>query len=202
MNGTQIALLIFLIIIICLLFWIIILSFRKRFSKNKKIHEIFEYDWDSLCPSQFKNSFDTKGKKYTNIININKLKWSSNPNPSNYFSLFYNTSSMVYREKFLKEDEKTINASNYWITVYDKLKNTVVGSIRFSTINFAPPPKVVGKSATPFKFTKVSAASGAFMNLENCNVLMDFSLDKRKIHIYNDDYKNLEYEKYKKKLNI
>lgn len=201
MTGIQIILLIFLIIIICLLFLFIITSFKKQFNTKDKFHEIFEYEWNTLCPSQFENKFDTKGKKYTNIININKMNWLSNPNKKNYFSLFYNTSSMVYREKFLKSNEETINASNYWITVYDIIKNNVVGSIRFSTINFAPPPKVVGKSATPFKFTKVSAASGAFQHLENANVLMDFSMDKRKIHIYNDNYKNLDYEEYKKKIN-
>lgn len=179
-------LLFFMVLIyILMLAFFIFMGIRFRFLlPTKSGCEIFEYPFSTLCTMVPKS--DPRKSQHCdpdtwNGVQFTRLEWVSNPQRDQYFSHYYiQQSTYVY-------DAIAYEIQNYWITIFDKTKNTTAGSARFSTSRQEKVMMNYSRAKVPFTTTRVSAASGLLSMYDNANVLIDYRKEMRRVYIYTEN---------------
>jgi len=188
MYTTLIVLIIILYLL--LLAFFLFMGIRFQFlvpAPTKQGHEVFEYDFKTLCTTV--PNFDVRhplkncDPNAWNGSQFTRLEWVSNPKGSHYFCHYYIQGNTFIYEKMAYLPQ------NYWITIYDVDKNMTVGSARFSTCWKEPQRNDYSRAGVKNTSTRVSAASGLLANYEGANVFIDFTEPRRKIYLYHEDFK-------------
>lgn len=144
-----------------------------QYSKNKKQagYEVFTFDYNELCIGTIKNV----NCAFTNADFYGIVDWKNAP--PNILCTVYITSNSFKNHK----------TSNYWITAADSKPFKTIGTLRWSILYYDTHSGQNNyKTTIPSAHSFISAASGVFENLANAEILMDFSTNRRKIHVFTD----------------
>lgn len=195
-----------MIILITLLFLlfigIIIVSVYlvKSIPTQKKVFEIFEYDYNKLCKGNFYagdiNAHDPtciKNSFYGNQVCL--LDWVSNKNKQDFVCFYY-----LLQTSLKGNDGLIYTNNNFWITVYSKKNKDTAGSARWSN-TYLSRGNTSGKADVPFAHSIMTATSGNLNHIQGAEILSDYRKDIRRIYMYSaGSYQNKDYENYKKEL--
>jgi len=201
-NNTVILIVSCIFALYILIALSFILKINQKLNPKEKLYELFTYDYDQLCQAPFEynnQSYKTCTKNVFNGFQTIILDWPNNKKKNNYICYYFYLAT-----NYLTDDENLYYNTNYWLTIYDKNIKETVGTARWSNCYKNKSRKVfnkfkTGKANVPFVKSYITATSGILEKFQNANIIVDFTEDVRKIHIYTDgSYTDKKYEKYKK----